>query len=334
VIAELQESAECRANGIVSAEGDYAAALSDVADGDAKSAGVAVGRSAAEAILARRASDGSHGQTLADFAYPQGTKPGEYRFTPGVPFAFSADWGSVTPFVLRSSRQFWPAPPYRVGGRRYAADYNEIKAVGGATSSTRTADQTEIGRFWIESSPLAWNRIARTVAMQERLSLHENARLFALLNLALADGYIASWEAKYHFNFWRPVTAIHLGDDDGNPATEGDPTWTPLQLTYPIPDHDSGHAVQGGVAAEVLKQFFGTDRIHFMACSRTLPSNTCTSASPRLRSYASFSQAADENAASRIYIGIHFRRAVEVGTEHGRQIGRFTVQKYLRPVRR
>jgi hypothetical protein len=192
---------------------------------------------------------------------------------------------------------------------------------------------TEIGLFWIESSPLAWNRLARSISEQRNLGLNANARLFGLLNIALADGYIGSWESKYHHNFWRPVSAIHLADIDGNPDTAGDPNWTPLQLTYPMPDHDSAHSVEGGVGAEVLKQFFGTDRISFRACSLTLPAgSTCADPSPRLRSFVSFSQAANENALSRILIGIHFRRAVEEGVEHGRKIGRRAVQQYFRPV--
>ena len=149
----------------------------------------------------------------------------------------------------------------------------------------------------------------------------------------MADGYIASWETKYHYNYWRPVTAIQLADTDGNPDTEADPTWTPLLVTYPMPDHDSGHAVQGGAAAEMLKQFFGTDDISFSACSLTLPAgSTCTDAAPVFRSYTSFSQAADENAVSRILIGIHFRLAVEEGTEHGRKIAKRAANLFLKLV--
>jgi hypothetical protein len=197
----------------------------------------------------------------------------------------------------------------------------------------RTPDQTEIGLFWIESSPLAWNRLARAVSIDRGFDLWENARLFGLLNMAMADGYVASWEVKYHYSFWRPITAIREGDNDGNPATVGDPTWTPLQPTYPIPDHDSGHAVQGGVAAEILKQVFGTDDVSFTACSTTLPpGGTCTDAAPVIRSYSSFSQAADENAASRIYIGIHFRKAVETGVHHGRRIAAHAVHQFMKPV--
>ncbi len=157
--------------------------------------------------------------------------------------------------------------------------------------------------------------------------------MFGLLNLAMADGYIASWETKYHYRFWRPITAIRLGDTDGNPHTEGVPNWTPLQWTYPMPDHDSGHAVQGGVAAEVLKQVFGRDHIAFTACSMSVGAGgTCVDPSPVIRSYSSFSQAAEENAVSRIYIGIHFRRAVEEGTQHGRRIADYAVRKFMRPV--
>ena len=161
----------------------------------------------------------------------------------------------------------------------------------------------------------------------------ENARLFGLLNLALADGYIGSWETKYFYRFWRPERAIRTGDSDGNPNTQGDPTWTPLQFTYPIPDHDSGHSVEGGAAAQVLQDFFGTDAISFSACSLTLPAGSrCTDPSPVFRSYNTFSEAADENGVSRILIGIHFRHAVEEGIQHGRKIGKRAVNLFLRPV--
>jgi hypothetical protein len=335
VIGELPESPACVANGIAAVDAFYATALAAIPDGEPKSAGTTVGHQAADAILALRASDGSN-QPLLDFAYPQGDEPGEYRFTEGFPFVFAPNWGRVSPFVLKRASQFRAKPPYKVSSKRYAADFNEIKAIGGdnvTTPSTRTPDQTEIGLFWIESSPTAWNRLARAVSASQGLDIWENARLFALLTVAMADGYIGSWDSKYHYNFWRPVTGIHLADTDGNPETVADPTWTPLQLTYPIPDHDSGHAVQGGVAAEVLKQVFGTDTMAFLACSETLPAGSrCNDPSPRLRSYSSFSQAADENAVSRILIGIHFRRAVEEGVVHGRKIAHRAVNLYFQQV--
>ena len=335
VIGQLQESGECIQRGLATVEADYAAALGELPDNQPKARGIAVGQAAASAILAMRANDGSD-TTLADTTYQEGTAPGDYRFTPGTPFAFAPRWGEVTPFVLRESSQFRAGPPFPIESSAYAEDFNEVKSLGAdgiTTPTTRSAEQTEIGLFWIESSPLAWNRIARQISARSNLDLHENARLFGLLNMAMADGYIGSWEGKYHYKFWRPITAIREGDSDGNPDTSGDPTWTPLGFTYPMPDHDSAHSVEGGAAAEVLKRFFGTDRVRFRNCSMTLPAGKkCTDAAPTLRSFRSFTEAANENGLSRILIGIHFRRAVEEGIEHGRNIGRRAVGLFLRPV--
>jgi hypothetical protein len=335
VIGQLQESAACVAAGIASVEADYLTALGAISDGPEKTAGIQVGQAAAAAMIALRESDGSDAP-LQDFDYPQGTEPGEYRFVPGLNFTFEPGWADVTPFVLKRSSQFRAGPPYRVQSKKYAADFNEVKSLGGndlTTPSMRTDEQTEIGLFWIESSPLAWNRLARSVSASTGLDLWENARLFGLLNLALADGYIGSWETKHHYNFWRPATAIHEADTDGNPDTAADPAWTPLEMTYPIPDHDSAHSVEGGAAAEVLKQFFGTDRISFSACSLSLPAGSrCNDGAPVFRHYTSFSQAADENGVSRILIGIHFRRATEEGIQHGRKIAKRAVNLFLKPV--
>ena len=227
----------------------YTAALAVIPNGPAKTAGISVGGASAAAILAVRANDGWSQQTILDFGYPQGTAPGEYRFTPPATFAFLPAWGSVQPFTLLRSDQFRPNPPYPVDSKRYAADFNEVKALGGdgvSTPSSRTPEQTEIAMFWYESSPVAWNRIARTISGARGLDLWENARLFALLNLASADGYIAAFHAKYNYNYWRPITAIRLAETDGNPDTSGDPKWTPLLPTPAVPDYSSGHSVQGG----------------------------------------------------------------------------------------
>jgi PAP2 superfamily len=322
------------APGVMSVEADYMDALAAIPDGPAKTQGVELGQAAAEALLALRAADGSD-TPLFDFAYPQGTDPGEYRFTPGFTFVFAPGWADVTPFVLNDSSQFRPGPPYAVTSKKYTADFNEVKALGAddvTTPSARTAEQTEIALFWVESSPLQWNRIARTVSASENLDMWENARLFGLLNMALADGYIGSFETKSHYNYWRPVTAIQTAETDGNPDTSADPTWTPLMPTPPVPDYDSAHAVEGGAAASVLKRFFGTDDIGFTTCSLTLPAgSTCTDASPVLRSYTSFSQAEEENGLSRILVGFHFRDAVETGIKHGEKIGKRAVNLYLRP---
>ena len=314
----------------------YTNSLAAIPHGAAKSAGIAVGQAAALAILALRATDGWNTQTVLDFAYPQGTEPGQYRFTPPSTFAFLPQWGNVRPFVLKSGDQFWPGRPYPLNSNRYTEDYNEVKRLGGDgvnTASTRTRDQTEIALFWLEASPIQWNRIARAVSATRQQTLWENARLFALLNLALADGYIGTFKAKYHFNFWRPITAIRLGESDGNPDTSGDPNWSPLVETPAIPDHDSGHSVEGGAGAQVLERFFGSDRASFRVCSTSLPAGSrCGDTTPVTRSYTSFSQAAEENGVSRIYVGFHFRRAVTEGIQHGRKIADRAFNRYLKPL--
>jgi hypothetical protein len=320
--------------GIAGVEADYVAALAAVRDGPAKTRGVALGQTAAAAIRALRAEDLLTTLLAPDFDYDEGTAPGEYRFTPGTPLAFGPRFGELRPFVLRGGSQFRPGPPHAVTDNRYTADFNEVKRLGGdgvTTPSARTPDQTQIALFWVESSPLQWNRIARTAAARARLDLWESARLFALLNMALTDGYIGTFETKYFYKYWRPVTAIQMAATDGNPATIADPTWTPLHApTPPIPDYDSGHAVQGATAAAVLQRFFGSDRIRFSSCSTTLPAGSgCGDPTPALRTYSSFSQAAEENGLSRILVGYHFREAVIVGIDHGAKIGRWAVDHSL-----
>lgn len=327
---------ECVAAGVAVVEDAYVTALAEIPEGAAKAAGIALGHGAAAAIVDLRSDDGSDTPRV-DTNYPQGDAPGEYRFTPGTPFAFAPRWGEVTPFVLRDSEQFGAPRPYRVATNRYRRDFDEVKALGGdgvTTPSARTPEQTEIALFWVESSPLAWNRIARTLVTSHNLDIWEAARLFGLLNIATADGYIGSFETKYEHNFWRPVTAIQLADDDGNPDTQADTTWTPLVTTPPIPDHDSAHAVEGAAAAEVFRRFFRTDRISFEACSLTLPEGQqCDDDDPVLRSFDRFSEAADENGESRILVGFHFRNAVNDGLDHGKRIADRAVNRYLQPVR-
>jgi hypothetical protein len=326
---------ECVKAGIASVEADYAAAIAALPDNAATIQGISLGKSSAAAIVALRAGDGSE-LPLLDFDYPQGTKPGEFRFPPGVNFTFGTRWGKVTPFVLNHPSQFGPGPPYQISSKKYTADFNEVKTLGGdgkTTMTARTPEQTEIALFWLESSPLAWNRIARSVSPSQGLDLWENARLFALLNLALADGYVGNADTKDRYNFWRPVTAIRTADD-GNPDTVGDPAWSPLEPNYPNPDYNSGHSLEGGAAAQVLRDFFGTDNITFTACSFTLPvGSRCTDVSPVTRMYTSFSQAAEENAFSRVLAGLHFRNSTAEGLKHGEKIGKRTVNLFLRPVR-
>ncbi len=338
VIGELPFT-DCRAAAVAIVEEDYEAALGAIAPGAAKELGIALGQASAAAIVELRADDGSD-QPLFDSNYPQGTEPGEYRFTPGFELlgVFLPEWGNVTPFVLKNSAQFNPGPPYAVTSAQYTADFNEVKRLGSdglSAPSDRTEDQTQIARFWVESSPLAWNRLARGVALDRDVGLWESARLFGLLNLAMADGYIGSWFTKFQtYNYWRPVTAIRLAATDGNPATSADADWTPLEPTPPIPDYDSGHSVQGGAAAEALRLFFGTDDVDFTLCSRTLPAGTCLDPVPVTRSYDSFTEAADENGLSRILVGFHFRKAVVEGIAHGRKIADRAFDRAMQPLGR
>lgn len=334
----------CAEGAIAGVTAAYRSALADIPGGVAKDQGVRLGRAAAQTILALRADDGSD-TLLFDESVPDGTAPGEYRRTPNCPpedpscttpftFVFARGWADVTPFALTDGTQYRPHRPYDVTSSKYAADLNEVKTVGSLTSSTRTADQTEIARFWYESAPLQWNRIARTVsAATPGLTVWDTARLFGLLNIAMADGYIGSFETKRFYSSWRPVTAIRSADTDGNPATTSDPAWTPLLPTPPIPSYDSAHAAEGAAAAAVMRRFFGDDDVEFTTCSLTLPAGqTCADGNGAvLRSYDSFSGAAAENGLSRILVGIHFRQDVDEGLRHGRRIADRVVGQVLRP---
>jgi hypothetical protein len=310
----------------------YAMVLAGIPDGTAKSNGITLGQAAAAAILALRSTD--HATTVVP--YTPGTQPGDWQPTPNpIPFdppapadllpAALPGWGQVTPFVLRRSNQFEPDGPPRLSGKRYARDYNEVKAIGEKNSIIRTAEQTSIARFWYENSAAGWSRIALVVAHSQGLNPWDAARLLALVNLAMADGYIGGFETKYDFNFWRPVTAIRAGDTDGNDATIVDPNWSSLLNTPAIPDYTSTHSVAGGASSEVLRRFFHNDDIPFMTTSG-VPFAGLT------RSYTSFSQAAAENGDSRVYAGIHFRSAVEDGIQQGQKIGRFVFTHALQPL--
>lgn len=317
---------------VAQADAERNAQLAAIPNGPAKSNGIVIGQAAAAAILALRSTD--HATDLV--TYTPGTQPGDWQPTPNpIPFdppapadmlpAALPGWGLVTPFVLRRSSQFEPEGPPRLTGKRYARDYNEVKAIGEKNSAIRTAEQTSIARFWYEASPAGWSRIAGVVAQSQGLDLWDTARLLALVNLAMADGFIAGFETKYDFNFWRPVTAIRAGDTDGNDATVADPAWISLLNTPAIPDYTSTHSVLGGASAEVLRRFFHSDNVPF----------TTTSGAPFAgftRSFTSFSQAAAENGESRIYAGIHFRSAVEDGIKEGGKIGGFVFTHALRPL--
>ena len=256
--------------------------------------------------------------------YTPGNEPGDYQFTPpfdGPPFngyAAVPKYGQVTPFVLKTGHQFRAPAPYTVHDLEYTFDFNEIKALGSQNSVGRTPDQTDLALFWYENSSFGWNRIARLIVAQQPKSLLGNARLFATLNAAIADAYIASLDSKYVYNFWRPITAIQRAGTDGNDLTTPDLGWQPLLLTPPVPDYPSAHAAAGGAASTVLISFFGGDNYTF-TFSSTIPVPP--------RTFTRISDAAKENAISRMLVGIHFRLACTVGYEQGVDVGEWAVKQ-------
>ena len=307
----------------------YTTALANIADGAAKTDGVALGKRVAADIIAARAGDASD---RADPPYVPGKRPGDYQFTApfdGPPFnglAVAVLWGNVKPFVMASGGQFRAPAPYRVTDASYTKDFNEVKALGGMASATRTPEQSQVGKFWLESSPAGWNRIARTVAASQKLNGWEQARLHALNQMALADAYIATQESKYLYNFWRPFTAIRLAETDGNPDTAADSTWVSFDpVSPPIPDYPSGHAAAGSASAAVLRSVLKRDDVAFDQTSATLAAVT--------RRFGGFSQAEAENGLSRIYVGYHFRLAVDEGKKQGKAIGELAAATKLRELR-
>ena len=326
-------TAEQQAAAVAQVDKAYAAVLAEIPEGSDKANGVAVGQAAAAAIVALRNKD--HAADMVP--YIPGTEAGDWQPTPNpIPFdppapadllpAGFPGWGRVTPFALRDSTQFEPAGPPDLTSSRYARDFNEVKAIGEQHSTTRTADQSAIARFWYEASGASWSRIASVVAQSRGLDTWQTARLLALVNVATADGFIAGFQAKYDFNFWRPVTAIRF-TSALNPETEPDFNWSTLLDTPNVPDYPSTHSVLGGAASQVLRRFFRRDDIAFTTTSGVpFPGLT--------RSFSSFSQAARQNGDSRVFCGIHFRSAVEDGIREGTQIGRFVFNHILRALER
>jgi hypothetical protein len=301
-------------------EAAYARSLAGIPDGAAKTAGIAVGQASAAANMLRRQGDGFEEATQPVYVPRSG--PGEYQFTPPFNFAAQPSWGRVKPFVI-DLREHAVDGPDRLSSVQYARDLAYVKAIGEIDSRIRTAEQSEIAQFWYEDSTLGWNRIANTAVRQRGLDTWSAARALALVNFAIADGFIAGFEAKYKFRFWRPETAIREAATDGNKLTEADPGWKPFLITPPVPDYPSTHTVLGWAAAEVLIEILG-DRMKYAADSLTLPGVT--------RQFKGFSAAAEENGLSRLYAGIHFRLAVKDGRRQGRSVGR-AVAEALAPVR-
>ena len=313
---------------LASADNLLMTCLSEIEDSPLKERGIAIGKEAASAMLAKRSND----PAFIFVTYSMGTDPGVHQVN-YLPFAvasglwpanavYSPNLGSFVPFGIVSGSQFRPDPPYAINSPDYTSDYNEVKKLGCTACPDRTPEQAQIGLFWKENPSGLMNRLARSLATTENLNGWETARLQALIHMAQFDANIASFESKYYYNYWLPVTAIRAGDADGNSATQGDATWTPTLAPPPTPDHVSTPASALSSSCEIFTRFFGNDNMPF---TLTNPFDT-----PGVeRSYPSFSTASREGALARIYIGSHFRNSVIEGEKLGRKVGKHVFEHRL-----
>jgi hypothetical protein len=316
--------------------GLYTSSLAAIADGAAKTAGIAAGEAAAAKMLAERAADGRYGP----FRFTCGDDAGEWRpttslacTTPSGPNDPNAWVARVEPFVLESTSQFRSKGPHDMTSGAYAKEYNEVKELG-AVGSQRTPEQAALAGFFTNttSPPEMYNRTFRTVAASEGLTLVEQARLFAMLNLAGADSLINCWDDKAHWSFWRPITAIRLGDQDGNPKTTADPSWTPLSAVPatgnpPYPDHPSGYNCVTGGFMHTAAAFFGKKPIVFDMV------RIVAGEANQTRTYRQFTDVVDDTIDARVDIGIHFRAPDVQGAEIGKDVARWLVKNYFQPVK-
>ena len=287
-----------------------------------KAEGIALGKLVAQKLIGLREGDGHEKQGN----YTPMTKPGDYQYTPGFDYVWKPDFSYAKPFTLDSITQFRsPAPPAFVS-ETYEASFEEVKIYGRKGSKERSEEQTHIGHWWAEFGEHSWNRIGRITAVESHLSLRESARLFALLNMNLYDLYLVSFDSKYHYDTWRPYTAIREAGSDNNPNTAADPQWEPDMVTPPWPEYPSAHAAVGAAGAEIFSQVYGTAEVPF-----TMTSVTAQPPGSE-RSYTNLDEVADHCAASRIWNGFHFRFATEEGKKQGRQLARYVVNKFLLPL--
>jgi len=288
-----------------------ASSLAQIGNSAAKSNGIATGAAYASAMLAARSNDGS----TAVVNYVPGSLPGQWRPTPPAygPAAVP-QWGGVTPFLMTSGSQFRPGPPPALDSAEYLAAYNEVKEIGSANSMTRSADQTLSALFWDQSNGTTWIRIGVDVIADDGLSTFGNAQVMAKLSTAVADSLIAGFDAKYAYNFWRPVTAIREGDMDGIAGTIGDPNWTPLFGTPAHPSYVSTHSMQSGAASTVLLSLVQDQAF-------------CNTIGPDMRCFSGIGEAAQDAANSRLWGGIHFRFDNEIGLATGQAIGQWALKQ-------
>jgi hypothetical protein len=289
--------------------------------------GIEWGSFVAGEIIRWRQNDGANQPIF----YEPNYLPGMWRPTPPLfAPALLPHWSRVMPFAMTQASQFRPSPPPILTSEVYTAEFDEVKRFGSAGSTDRTSDQTEIAKFWANGAGTAtppghWNQIAQIIVNQRKTSLEENAALFALLNIALADAAISCWETKYLYNYWRPVSAIREADSDGNEATISDPAWTPLLATPPFPECTSGHSTFSAAAGSILAAYFGTDEISFSTSSDGTPG--------LVRHFTKLSDAVRESGLSRIYGGIHFQTANVEGQASGVGIGNYVSQNFILPLK-
>lgn len=303
-----------------SIDAQFQQAVAQIPNGG-KTDAISIGNTVADRILALRNNDGSNAQPTP---YIFGSAPGDYQSTPpNFPEQPQfTHWSGVTPFALESANQFRPGGPPPLISDRYSDAFDQVKSLGIANSTTATADEALTGQFWNGAIQNYWNEIAQTASLAHNLTTAENARLFALLNLSFADGVIAFYDAKYTYNFWRPVTAIRAASSDDNPETEPDPSWLPeVGNTTPDPSYPGAHAVISAAGAEVLISFFHEDHFEFSVTSEVMPGVE--------RSFASFSAAAEEATLSRIFAGVHFLFDLTTGQRLGADVADFVVDNFL-----
>ncbi len=308
----------------------YAASLEAIPDSPFKAQGIAAGNAAAEAMIAARRDDGRFGPSQ----WVPNSAPGHWQplVNPatGQPILDPTPWvGGVKPFLMQSSSQFRTAGPQALGSAAWATDFNEVKALGAANSSVRTPEQTYIARWWQSTVVASWNAVARDLVARNDLDVVDSARLFAMQNLAAADAAINCWNDKYYWDFWRPWNAIPRALEDGNPATEPDPSWTAL-ITAPYPEHPSGHLCLDGAHLRVLRMFF-PDVIEG-GFEITSVSTFLLASDPRTRTFSTFSQALAEITEARIWAGLHYRTADLQAEQLGRKVADYMAANYFRPV--
>jgi len=296
-------------------------AVKNVKPGNAKERGLALGIDAGSAILALRQDDGAFSDPVGKVTNAE--LPGLYQVTPPLPFLYAPFWTKMKTFALTSPDQFRiPAMP-SLTSAAYAKAFDEVKSKGAKENSTRTFEETAIAKFWYEFSEIGWNRVTVVAAHDANLDLLTTARLFALVNMALADSYTAGWDSKFHHNFWRPYTAIRKASTDSNSQTLEDAAWEPLLGTPPVHDYPSTHSVLGSAAATVLTGILGSETGFTMTSTSAEPANYT-------RTFKTFHQAALENGDSRVFAGIHFRFSCEAGVKQGQKIGEWTLGNALR----